>query len=123
MTSTLIKNAQERAFTDFDKSTKEILSTKIAQKLQEKGYFDRLDNAKVNEASKVYATTSELGDLYDLGEALTNAGLKEGKDWDYSDSDINKDRYWISLTSPKAQDKAQAIGKKANIKVNIKKMV
>jgi hypothetical protein len=45
-TTDLIKNAIERRFTDFDAGTKEMLSMKVAAKLQEKGYFDRLNNAK-----------------------------------------------------------------------------
>lgn len=45
-TKDLIKHAIERKFTEFDAKTKEILSVKVAQKLAEKGYFKRLDQAK-----------------------------------------------------------------------------
>ena len=45
-TRDLIQNAIDKKFTSFDSKTKEILSAKIAQKLQEKGYFARLDKAK-----------------------------------------------------------------------------
>ena len=45
-TKDLIGNAQQREFTAFDAATKEMLSQKVAEKLQEKGYFDRLDHAK-----------------------------------------------------------------------------
>ena len=45
-TTTLVDQAANREFTDFDKSTKEILSRKIAEKLDTNGYFDKLDHAK-----------------------------------------------------------------------------
>ena len=42
----LIEHAQERNYTDFDATTKEILSSKIAAKLNEEGYFTRLSQAQ-----------------------------------------------------------------------------
>ncbi|MCD6436242.1 MAG: hypothetical protein J7L15_07620 [Clostridiales bacterium] len=45
-TTKLVDHAANREFTDFDKSTKEILSRKIAEKLDTNGYFDKLDHAK-----------------------------------------------------------------------------
>jgi hypothetical protein len=43
---TLIESASERRFTEFDAETKTILENKIANRLNEMGYFSRLDNAK-----------------------------------------------------------------------------
>ena len=45
-TETLVQNAGNREYTEFDSNTKDILSQKVADKMQEKGYFDRLDNAQ-----------------------------------------------------------------------------
>jgi hypothetical protein len=42
----LVHSAQERKFTDFDSTTKQILMNKISNALNDKGYFDRLDKAK-----------------------------------------------------------------------------
>ncbi len=49
-TKELISKAQNKEFTAFDKLTKDTLKVKVAQKLAEKGYFSRLDQAKgINE--------------------------------------------------------------------------
>ena len=45
-TQDLIKNAQNREYTEFDTRAKELLAKKVAEKLSQKGYFDRLDQAK-----------------------------------------------------------------------------
>ena len=45
-TTDLVQNAQKREYTAFDASTKEILKQKVAEKMQEQGYFDRLDKAQ-----------------------------------------------------------------------------
>ncbi len=48
----LIKNAQEKNYIDFSKQTKETLQQKVAEKLAEKKYFKKLDQAKgITEAS------------------------------------------------------------------------
>ena len=45
-TAELVKNAQQREYTQFDLNTKDILAQKVAQKMQETGYIDRLDQAQ-----------------------------------------------------------------------------
>ncbi len=45
-TRELIDQAQTRQFTQFDASAKEMLQAKVATKLEQEGYFKRLDNAK-----------------------------------------------------------------------------
>jgi len=45
-TSTLVQQAQEKRYADFDSSTKEILSQKVATALADSGYFDRLSQAR-----------------------------------------------------------------------------
>jgi len=45
-TSTLVQQAQDKKYADFDASTKEILSQKVATALADSGYFDRLNQAK-----------------------------------------------------------------------------
>ena len=45
-TRELIDQAQTRQFTQFDAQAKEILQAKVASKLEQSGYFKRLDNAK-----------------------------------------------------------------------------
>jgi hypothetical protein len=46
MTTQLIESAQNREFTEFDQITKSILENKIANKMNEMGYFSRLAQAK-----------------------------------------------------------------------------
>ncbi len=49
----LIQQAQDKKYTDFEAATKDILGQKVAQKLKDNGYFDRLDTAKgINEAEE-----------------------------------------------------------------------
>ena len=43
---TLIESAQERKYTEFDAIAKELLETKIADRMSELGYFDRLSIAQ-----------------------------------------------------------------------------
>ncbi len=45
-TKEMVSKAQDRKFTEFDLVAKSILSRKVADALQIKGYFDRLDKAK-----------------------------------------------------------------------------
>ena len=45
-TETLVQQAQNKRYADFDKSTKEILKSKVAQALADRDYFSRLDTAK-----------------------------------------------------------------------------
>ena len=45
-TATLIQSAQDKKYSEFDASTRNILSQKVAAKLAEVGYFDRLAQAK-----------------------------------------------------------------------------
>ncbi len=47
-TKNLIEQAQEKQYTDFDSGTKEMLTQKVAQKLQEGLYFDKLNQAQGN---------------------------------------------------------------------------
>ena len=42
----LVQQAQDKKYSDFDASTKELLSQKVAAKLADTGYFDRLNQAK-----------------------------------------------------------------------------
>jgi len=42
----IVDYAQEKKYSDFDSGTKEILKQKVAQKLAERGYFTRLNQAK-----------------------------------------------------------------------------
>ena len=44
--TTLISSADEKRFTEFEKTAKEMLSQKVATSLQTAGYFDRLLSAK-----------------------------------------------------------------------------
>ena len=53
-TSTLVRQAIDKKYSDFDNSTKEILAQKVAAKLADTGYFDRL-----NQAKGISATTEE----------------------------------------------------------------
>ena len=45
-TKELVQNALSGNFSDFDMNTKQALMQKVAQKLAEKGYFTRMDQAK-----------------------------------------------------------------------------
>jgi hypothetical protein len=45
-TKTLIQTAQDKQFTEFDAAAKEILARKVAEKLADRGYFAKLDQAK-----------------------------------------------------------------------------
>lgn len=49
----LVKQAQDREFTDFSDATKEILKQRVQQKLQEKGYIDRLAAARLEKNSEI----------------------------------------------------------------------
>ncbi len=50
-TEKLIVTAAQKKFTDFDSTTKQILTQKVAERLSSDGYFKRLDIAKgMNEA-------------------------------------------------------------------------
>jgi len=42
----LVDQAVNKRYSDFDSTTKDILNQKVADKLSEKGYFERLDQAK-----------------------------------------------------------------------------
>ena len=44
--SSLVQSAQDKKYADFDSSTKEILSQKVATALADSGYFDRLSQAR-----------------------------------------------------------------------------
>ena len=53
-TKELVQQAIDKKYSDFDRSTKDILAQKVAAKLDEKGYFDRLNQAKgLTEAENV----------------------------------------------------------------------
>ena len=43
---TLIELAEKQKFVEFEPKVKDILKEKVAEKLKEKKYFDRLDQAK-----------------------------------------------------------------------------
>ena len=45
-TKELVQHAIDKKYTDFDSATKAILSAKVATKLADSGYFDRLNQAK-----------------------------------------------------------------------------
>ena len=45
-THEMVQQALNRKFTEFDDSTKAMLSQKVAVALQEKGYFDKLSQAQ-----------------------------------------------------------------------------
>ena len=42
----LVQQAQDKKYVDFDKTTKDILAQKVAQKLDQDGYFKKLDQAR-----------------------------------------------------------------------------
>ena len=46
MTNDLIQSAIDKKYSDFDQKTREILQQKVAQKLADTGYFDRLKQAQ-----------------------------------------------------------------------------
>jgi len=52
-TTKLVKQAQDRQFTDFSDATKEILKQRVQQKMQEKGYIARLAAAKLEETPEI----------------------------------------------------------------------
>ncbi len=60
----------------------------------------------------------ELDTLYDLGSELGKVG-KEGKDWEYDDNEIDKDRYTITVLNQNFVDKIEKVAKK--LKINITK--
>ncbi len=45
-TTDLVQQAQDREYTNFDNTAKEILAQKVAQSLDQLGYFDRLSQAQ-----------------------------------------------------------------------------
>ena len=50
---TIVQTAQDKKYSDFDKATRDILAQKVATKLADEGYFDRLNNAKgITESDK-----------------------------------------------------------------------
>lgn len=61
-TQELINQAQERKYTEFDIKAKEMLQHKVAQAMQEKGYFDRLDTAQNAPEAPAIEESEESGD-------------------------------------------------------------
>jgi len=82
-TKELIQSAIDRKFTNFDAKTKELLSAKVAAKLQEKGYFNRLNNAK--------GVFEEFGKDEDEDEGKKSED-KDSDDKDDKDSDKKDDK-------------------------------
>lgn len=78
-TNELVQQAQQRKFTDFDSTTKSILQSKVAEKLQDSGYFNRLNVAK----GIVEAEDSEY-QKYFKG-MLKKAGVKSPDDFETDD--------------------------------------
>ena len=52
-TKELVNQSSEKNYAGFDKTANDILSQKVAQKLADTGYFDRLDVAKATPAPAV----------------------------------------------------------------------
>ncbi len=76
--SKLIKSTQEKKFTEFEPQVKEILIQKVAEKLNQKGYFDRLDQAKhdIQESEK----STEYKKFYN--KTLAKFGVKSPAELD-----------------------------------------
>ena len=51
-TTDLVQQAQDREYTNFDATAKEILAQKVAQALDQQGYFDRLAQAQNEESQE-----------------------------------------------------------------------
>ena len=91
----LVKQAIDKKYVDFDRTTKDILAHKVAQKLDQDGYFKKLDQARgISEAKgDVYvqvvdgdgnAAKIAEGPAKDL-EKLFKQAIKnaQGLDWSY----------------------------------------
>lgn len=69
----LIKTAQDKKYTEFEVEAKNVLEQKVAQALQDKGYFDRLDTAKGGQISE-----SELNEKESYKEFMAKKLKKFG---------------------------------------------
>jgi len=91
-TKELVQHAIDKKYTDFDSATKAILSAKVATKLADSGYFDRLNQAKGISESKIGDEESEnfkktlkkygADDITDLSDEEKKKFFKEIKDFD-----------------------------------------
>ncbi len=82
-TKDLVQQAQEREYTNFDQTAKDILSQKIATALQDKGYFKRLEQAQ---GKSMNEDKAEYKKVYDTELAKFDAKSPA----DLSDADKKK---------------------------------
>jgi len=85
-TEDLIQRAQGKEYLDFKEQAIEMLKQKTAEKLSEKGYFDRLDQAKgLDEGENPFAKKKDDKDSDD------NNDKDSDNDKDYKDDKEDKD--------------------------------